>query len=102
MLNDGRELEMVGGESWLGVKTASPFCVGGEGRGGWLAPVISSHSISTVCSVLGTVKVAGTWLSRLVFLCIVCMWLLREDFLAVAYSQLLHLCGFDPACTLLW
>jgi len=99
MLNDGRELEMVDGESWLGEKTASPCCVGGEGRGGGLAPVFSSHSISTVFSVLGTGTVSGTWL---VFLCIVCIWLLREDFLAVAYSQLLHLCGFDPACTLLW
>ena len=63
MLNEGRDLGRGEGMSRLVVKTASPCCVGGEGSGGGLAPVFSTHSISIVLAVLGTGTVAGTWLS---------------------------------------
>ena len=81
MLNDGREIV----KSLVGVKTASPCSVGGDGREGVsLLLVFSIHAISTVFKVLGTASLAIT---STLFLCIVLMWFLREDFLAVAYSQ---------------
>ena len=108
MLNDGREVDRGSStmfcscELWRSVNTASPCCVGGEGRGGELAQVFSTHFISIVLVVLDTDTVADTWLTGSFFLCIVFIWIVKEDLLAVAYSHSLHLWGLDPEWTLLW
>lgn len=73
MLKEGREAEGQSGNSVLFTeKTASPDWVGGEGRGfvgGELDFRVGGGVVST---------------SKLrVFLCMVVLWLVKEDFLAV-------------------